>query len=208
MMRPLIVRCARSLPSSSSTEGFLAVSCVAADSSPQRYDPHRVILDATRQCNATRARLAGPDRGSSPEFANPARGAATPNCCGSGWTICGSSGRTCAKARRLHCSGKAGARDGRPLDAFTVLTTKGPLATKRIIAVQDGPPKIENYGKAQRFSFDEWPMSRPSTRWPPRSRPCSAGSESFVVRGKPADGIDRSKRAAPPAPATATSRQR
>ena len=33
-----------------------------------------------------------------------------------------------------------------PLDCLTVLTTKGPLATKRITAVQSGPPKIENYG--------------------------------------------------------------
>ena len=33
-----------------------------------------------------------------------------------------------------------------PLDTVTVLTTKGPLATKRIIAVNNGPPKIEEYG--------------------------------------------------------------
>ena len=46
-----------------------------------------------------------------------------------------------------------------PLDALTVLTTKGPLATKRITAVQDGEPKIESYGKAQRFSFEKWDES-------------------------------------------------
>ena len=47
-----------------------------------------------------------------------------------------------------------------PLDSITVLTTKGRvLATKRITAIQGGPPKIENYGKAQRFSFNEWPVS-------------------------------------------------
>ncbi len=77
-----------------------------------------------------------------------------------------------------------------PLDSFTILTTKGPLATKRVVAVPGGPPKIEGYGKAQRFSFDELPLSGfddmadALKALQPRSR-------SFIVRGKPADGINR-----------------
>ena len=78
-----------------------------------------------------------------------------------------------------------------PLDAFTVLTTKGPLATKRIVAVQDGPPKIENYGKAQRFSFDEWDVSS-FDEMAAALKALQRRPQSFVVRGKPADGIKRS----------------
>src|SRR4051794_12358768 len=80
---------------------------------------------------------------------------------------------------------------GAPIDTFTVLTTKGPLATKRIVASPNGPPKIEDYGRAQRFSFDEWDvssfdeMAAALTALQHRER-------SFVVRGKPAKGIKRS----------------
>ena len=77
-----------------------------------------------------------------------------------------------------------------PLDHLTVLTTKGPLATKRITVVQGGDPKIENYGKAQRFSIAELPVSSfdemadALEALQPRSR-------SLLVRGKPVDGVDR-----------------
>ena len=77
-----------------------------------------------------------------------------------------------------------------PLDSLTVLTTKGPLATKRITAVQGGSPKIENYGKAQRFSFDEWPVSS-FDEMAAALEALLERQQSFVVRGKPIDGIDR-----------------
>ena len=79
-----------------------------------------------------------------------------------------------------------------PLDALTVLTTKGPLATKRITAVQDGPPKIESYGRAQRFSFDEWDVSS-FDEMAAALKALQRRERSFVVRGKPVEGIDRSK---------------
>ena len=78
-----------------------------------------------------------------------------------------------------------------PLDALTVLTTKGPLATKRIVAVQDGEPKIESYGKAQRFSFDEWDVSS-FDEMAAALKALQRRERSFVVRGKPAEGIKRS----------------
>src|SRR3954463_7451972 len=71
------------------------------------------------------------------------------------------------------------------LDTITVLTTKGPLATKRIVAVQGGPPKIENYGKAQRFSFDEWPISS-FNDMAAALKTLQHRERSFAVRGKPA----------------------
>lgn len=77
-----------------------------------------------------------------------------------------------------------------PRDFLTVLTTKGPLATKRITAVQGGSPKIENYGKAQRFSFDEWPVSG-FDELAAALKALQDRPRSFVVRGKPIDGIDR-----------------
>ena len=82
-----------------------------------------------------------------------------------------------------------------PLDALTVLTTKGPLATKRIIAVQDGEPKIESYGKAQRFSFDEWDVSS-FDEMAAALKALQRRERSFVVRGKPAEGIKRMRRTA------------
>jgi hypothetical protein len=78
-----------------------------------------------------------------------------------------------------------------PLDKITVLTTKGPLATKRITAVQGGPPTIENYAKAQRFSFDEWDVSS-FDEMAAALKALQYRERSFVVRGKPADGIKRS----------------
>src|SRR4051794_5814281 len=78
-----------------------------------------------------------------------------------------------------------------PLDTLTVLTTKGPLATKRIVAGPTGPPKIEDYGKAQRFSFAEWPVAS-FAELAAALRSLQHRPHSFVVRGKPADGIDRS----------------
>jgi hypothetical protein len=77
-----------------------------------------------------------------------------------------------------------------PFDTITILTTKGPLATKRITAVSHGPPKIAGYGQAKLFSFAEIPVSSFDEMAAAieglQHKPCS-----FLVRGKPADGIDR-----------------
>src|SRR4051812_24180778 len=78
-----------------------------------------------------------------------------------------------------------------PLDCLTVLTTKGPLATKRIIASPNGPPIIEGYGKAQRFSFDEWDVSS-FDEMAAALKALQRRERSLVVRGKPIDGIKRS----------------
>src|SRR4051812_6474218 len=72
-----------------------------------------------------------------------------------------------------------------PLDNLTVLTTMGPLATKRIVAMQGGPPKIEPYGRAQRFSFDEWPVSK-FDELAAAIMALGHRERSFVVRGAPA----------------------
>src|SRR4051794_4420621 len=78
-----------------------------------------------------------------------------------------------------------------PPDSLTGLTTKRPLATKRIIAVQNGPPKIESYGKAQRFAFDTWPVSN-FDELASALASLQPQSRAFIVCGKPAEGIDRS----------------
>src|SRR6478672_6271138 len=80
---------------------------------------------------------------------------------------------------------------GALIDAFTVLTTKGPLATKRIVARPSGPPTIENYGKAQRFSFEEWPLGS-FDEMASALEALQRRERSFVVRGQPAKGIKRS----------------
>jgi hypothetical protein len=76
-------------------------------------------------------------------------------------------------------------------DSLAILTSTGPLATKRIIAnPAGGPPKIENYGKGRHFrideisvsSFDEMAAVLASIEHQPRA---------FLVRGKPIDGINR-----------------
>ena len=84
------------------------------------------------------------------------------------------------------------APEGAPaLDTITVLTTKGRvLATKRITAIQGGPPKIENYGTARRFSFNEWPVSS-FDEMADALADLQERAQSFLVRGKPIDGIDR-----------------
>src|SRR3954471_9755678 len=76
-----------------------------------------------------------------------------------------------------------------PLDTVTGLTTKGPLATKRITAVSNGPPKIENYGKTERLSLDEWPISS-FNDMAVALKALQQRTRKFVVRGKPADDID------------------
>src|SRR4051812_31023680 len=51
-------------------------------------------------------------------------------------------------------------RVGAPPAPHRVRPTRGPPARRGILAVGGGgPPTIENYGKAQRFSFDEWEVS-------------------------------------------------
>ena len=75
-------------------------------------------------------------------------------------------------------------------DYLTILTTRGLLATKKIIAIPGQDPKIVNYAKAARFSFTERPIASfddlaavltDLQRW----------SHTLIVRGKPAPGINR-----------------
>src|SRR3954447_4677729 len=73
-------------------------------------------------------------------------------------------------------------------DHITILTSKGPLATKRITAVQGGPPKIEPYGRAQRFRFDEWPVAN-FDELAAALKALQHRERSFLVRGKPAGGL-------------------
>src|SRR4051794_30903204 len=99
-----------------------------------------------------------------------------------------------------------------PLDTLTILTTKGPLATKRITWISSGPPKIENYGKAQRFSFAERKVSS-FDDMATVLRSLQGRHRSFIVRGRPADSIDRkdaARRLRPRgnAPATLTAQPR
>jgi hypothetical protein len=81
---------------------------------------------------------------------------------------------------------------GEPVDAITVLTTRGPLATKRITWVQgENAPRIEAYDRAAFFSILEISLSGPDEllqvlRWLERQ------PTRLIVRGKPKDGIDRS----------------
>ena len=101
--------------------------------------------------------------------------------------------RTVLRADNRNRNGARAARQfgmTAPLDSLTVLTTKGPLATKTIRFRPAGPPEVENYGRAARFSFAVRPF-------------CSFGEfanilksleqkpRSFIVRGEPIDGINR-----------------
>ncbi|HUI35445.1 MAG TPA: hypothetical protein VLX67_07965, partial [Stellaceae bacterium] len=76
-------------------------------------------------------------------------------------------------------------------DMATILTTRGPLATKRITLPPGATrPVIEPYGNAAFFSILEAPVSGIDDlavvlNWV-ELRPTS-----FLVRGKPAEGIDR-----------------
>src|SRR4051795_8715636 len=77
-----------------------------------------------------------------------------------------------------------------PLDSLTHLATLGPLATKRITAVQGGLPTIENYGRALRFRFRELPVSN-FDELASALASLQPQSRAFIVCGKPAEGIDR-----------------
>ncbi len=76
-------------------------------------------------------------------------------------------------------------------DSVTVLTTKGPLATKRI-TLRPGftRPVIEPYGNAAFFSIWEAPVSGINDLAAVLST-VERRPTSFLVRGKPAEGIDR-----------------
>ena len=77
-----------------------------------------------------------------------------------------------------------------PIDTLTVLTTKGPLATKRITAVPGRPPKVEPYGSAKFFRISEAGVSNIGELAALLSR-MEMSPRSFLVRGKPKDGIDQ-----------------
>jgi len=79
---------------------------------------------------------------------------------------------------------------GEPLDYVTILTSKGPLATKRITAVPGGPPKIEGYSKAKHFSVEEVPVSG----FPEMAAVLATlvnRPRSLLIRGQPIEGVDR-----------------
>jgi hypothetical protein len=83
---------------------------------------------------------------------------------------------------------------GRPVsgvDSVTVLTTKGPLATKRI-ALPPGAtkPVIEAYGRAAHFGIWEAPVSGVDDLAALLST-VELRPTSFLVRGKTAAGVDR-----------------
>src|SRR5215471_3088141 len=80
---------------------------------------------------------------------------------------------------------------GEPLDFVTVLTTKGPLATKQVSRVPgQNELRVQSYGRAAWFSFHELGVSDihqfasllGSLEHQPRS---------FIVRGRPKPGVDR-----------------
>jgi hypothetical protein len=76
-------------------------------------------------------------------------------------------------------------------DFVTVLTTKGPLATKRIVwAPSATKPTIEPYGNAKVFSISEHAVGSIAdlVQLLSRLEDCVT---SFVVRGRPSEGIDR-----------------
>ncbi len=76
-------------------------------------------------------------------------------------------------------------------DSVTVLTTKGPLATKRITRLPGAAiPVIEAYGKAAHFSISEASVSGIDTLAAVLNS-VELRPTSFLVRGKPAEGIDR-----------------
>jgi len=77
------------------------------------------------------------------------------------------------------------------VDSVTVLTTKGPLATKRITRLPGAArPVIEAYCKAAHFSISEAPVSGIDTLAAVLNS-VELRPTSFLVRGKPAEGIDR-----------------
>ncbi len=78
---------------------------------------------------------------------------------------------------------------GEPVDYVTILTSKGPLATKRITAVPNGPPKVESYGSAKFFSFAEAGVSSIHDLAALLGR-VERAPRGFLVRGRPKDGID------------------
>lgn len=82
---------------------------------------------------------------------------------------------------------------GEPLDSVTVLTTTGPLATKKISRVPgQAKPRIQSYGRAYWFSFLERGVSNidelASLLGELEDQP-----RSLIVRGRPKPGIDRRK---------------
>ncbi|UEM08150.1 hypothetical protein JL101_036260 (plasmid) [Skermanella rosea] len=91
-------------------------------------------------------------------------------------------------------NGRAGsghARVDQPPDSVTVLRTFGPLATKRIrFNKPTGSYKFENYGRAAKFSIAEHPVADIHDL-AQLLEATAQDPQSFVVRGKPAEGIDR-----------------
>src|SRR5260221_4841426 len=76
-------------------------------------------------------------------------------------------------------------------DFVTVLTTKGPLATKRIIGEQGATkPTIEPYGNAKVFSISDYAVGGIDDLAQLLSK-LEHCATAFVVRGRPAEGIDR-----------------
>jgi hypothetical protein len=96
---------------------------------------------------------------------------------------------------RSHTANTAEAPPGTPgadlsgADSVTVLTTQGPLATKRIIAVLHGPPKIEPYGSAKFFSLRQADVSNIDELAALLGR-LEKAPRSFIIRGRPRDGTD------------------
>jgi hypothetical protein len=76
------------------------------------------------------------------------------------------------------------------VDSVTVLTTKGPLATKRVTLPPGATrPVIEQYGNAAFFSIREAPVSGIDDLAALLSM-IELRPTSFLVRGKPAAGVD------------------
>jgi hypothetical protein len=80
---------------------------------------------------------------------------------------------------------------GEPVDYVTILTSKGPLASKRITAIPGGPPKVESYGSAKFFSISQTGVSNIDELAELLGRVVERSPRSFIVRGKPKEGIDQ-----------------
>jgi hypothetical protein len=100
-------------------------------------------------------------------------------------------------------NGAASAANGDARDSLTVLSTLGMveepggrqrprLATKRIVAGEDGKPIIDTYDDAKHFAVREVPVAgiRDLARILDRLQRCP---RAFVIRGAPRPGIDRQR---------------
>jgi hypothetical protein len=79
---------------------------------------------------------------------------------------------------------------GGPIDTMTVLTTRGPLATKITWVPGENAPRVQTYGRAKNFSILERPLSGPDDLVEVL-RCLEHQPRRLIVRGKPKDGVDR-----------------